>query len=167
MSENAGGWDSMSFAALSERYEDLVQSIKADVAALAEVGPALKAKAAGLGLTIELDYSDVADGLSSLVTTRKRKRGAKAEAPETPRRGARPGRPHRFSLVWRKDGKAVVDDAGAPVVFRNQVTLLRGPKYERLLGNKVGQVQLIDNEAGGAVVVEKLSLAPAPGGRRG
>lgn len=81
------------------------------------------------------------------------------------RRGAKPGKPHAFCLVWKKDGTPVLTEDGKEIRFRNKVEKLRGPLYEKLIGpDKIDQVQLIgpDNE----VISETLALAPAPGGRR-
>ena len=60
-------WAEMSFGELSRRYEDLVRGIRADLATLAEVGPALTAKAAELGMAVSLDYSALAAAATDLV----------------------------------------------------------------------------------------------------
>jgi len=153
-------WAEMSFGELSRRYEDLVRGIRADLATLAEVGPALTAKAAELGMAVSLDYSALAAAATDLV-------GGRAKSAGSSRRGAKPGRSHRYMLVWKKTGQPVADDDGQPLRFRNQLKMLRGPKYERLIGtSKVSGVQLVDTEEGDRVVEPQMALGPAPGGRR-
>ena len=153
-------WSEMSFTELSRRYEDLVSAVRADLDALAQLGPALVVKAAELGVTLNLDYSALAAQAAGLA-------GGRAKSGGGGRRGAKPGRSHRYMLVWKKNGQPVVDDDGQPLRFRNQLRMLRGPKYERLIGpGKIGTVQLVDTENGDQVVEAAMSLGPAPGGRR-
>jgi hypothetical protein len=82
------------------------------------------------------------------------------------RRGEGKGRPMRFKLVWRDSGEPVVDQTGEPILFRSKVQILRGPRYEALVGRQVDKVQLVDTQRDNQVVVDRLTLGPAPGGHR-
>lgn len=145
-------WSELSFAELSRRYENLVSGIRNDLATLAEIGPALTDKAAALGVGMSLDYTGLAAAAQGLV-------GASRRA--TTRRGPQSEKPRRYALIFA-DGTPVTEN-GQPLRFANRVQILRGPKYETLVGDRIDDVRLVDTEANNAVVHSSLRLGPAPG----
>lgn len=160
--EEVSALQKLGFAAVSERFEDLVKGIRAELEELAALEPVLKAAAAELGLTVEVDYAALKAGvakLSAAPVVRQRGRRKVAEAPTRKR-----NKDFRFKLIW-SDGRPVLDAEGKELVFRNQVQMLRGPKYEAILGGQVADVRLLDTILD-QVVVEQLTTGPAPGGRR-
>jgi hypothetical protein len=156
--------DQMGFAALSERFEELVSGLRNDLLELAALAPVLKDKAKAIGLSVETDFSALQAAVAQLAPAASPSRTRRGAAPAAAAAGKRgKGKAPRFRLVYA-DGAPVKDADGAEIVFHNKVTLLRGPKYVELLGARIGEVRLVD-AVSGAVVVDSLTLGPAPGGR--
>ncbi len=155
-------WAAMDVEALVGMQKKLMQGIGEQVEQLLSLAPVLKTKLQEFGVEAELSYGSVAASLERLVAAssgRKAARGAGRRRPA--------GRAARYQLVYKETGSPVLDEAGMPVSFKTQIKILRGPKYENLLGQSgIQNVQLVDTAAGNQVVVGKLTLGPAPGGRR-
>lgn len=156
-------WAAMDVEVLVGMQKKLMQGIGEQVEQLLSLAPVLKTKLQQeLGVEAELSYVAVVASLDRLVA---------ASAGRKPARGAgrrrAVGRATRYQLVYKDTGSPVLDEAGVPVSFKTQIKILRGPKYENLLGKSgIQNVQLVDTAADNQVVVSKLTLGPAPGGRR-
>lgn len=158
--DNVTDWDGMEIGALVAAQRDLMLGISAQVDRLLQLAPILRRRLKDeLGLHTEIDYSQLSDALGKLAgaTTARGPRGSRRKQPK----------PDRFLLVYRESGEPVMDAAGEPIRFRTRARILRGPRYEALLGKSgVKKVMLVDTHHDNQVVTEHLTLGPAPGRAR-
>ena len=153
-------WESLDIGSLVAAQRDLVVGISDQVDRLLELAPVLRRRLKDeLGLHTEIDYSHLSDALGKLAGA------AGARSSRGQRR--RQSKPDRFVLVYRDSGEPVMDADGEPIRFRTRARILRGPKYEKLLGKSgVKNVRLVDSQNDNQVVTETLTLGPAPGRTR-
>jgi len=157
---NAEDWDTAEIGELVAAQRDLMLGIGAQVDRLLRLAPVLRRRLKDeLGLHTEIDYSQLSDALGKLTgaSTARAVRGSRRKQPK----------PDRFLLVYRDSGEPVIDAHGEPVRFRTRAKILRGPRYEALLGKSgVKKVMLVDSHNDNQVVTETLTLGPAPGRAR-
>lgn len=165
-SEGTRDWAAMDIEKLVGAHKRIFQSITSQVDDLIAMTPVLQQRLKDeLGLIAETDFGAVTACLQRLLDSFQPRRAGSARAARAPR-GTR-NKPQRFLLVDKESGEAVRDAAGRPLAFKTRIKILRGPKYEELLGKeRVKQVRLVDTEEDNRVVVDNLKLGPAPGGRR-
>lgn len=168
LEEGAAGrdWAAMEIEKLVGAQKMMFQSITRQVDDLISLTPILQQRLKDeLGLVTETDFGAVTACLQRLLETFQPRRQTASRASRSPR--AARGRPQRFMLVDKSTGEPVRDQSGQPLAFKTRIKILRGPKYEELLGKeRVKQVKLVDTQDDHKVVVENLRLGPAPGGRR-
>ncbi|MCC7493096.1 MAG: hypothetical protein IT204_12130 [Fimbriimonadaceae bacterium] len=153
------GGDQSTLEALLKEQQAAVSEVHRLVARLLELTPQLQRRMRDeLALHVEPDYSLLSEALTRLQAATRR-----SAQPASPRRS----KPRRFMLVHRGNGEPVLGPDGQPLTFRTKLQVLRGPRYAALLGSDgVQQVQIVDTQRDNAVVVDRLRLGPAPGGRR-
>jgi len=153
-------WDSVEIGSLVAAQRDLMLGISEQVDRLLQLAPVLRRRLKDeLGLHTEIDYSQLREALGKLAgaTTVRAPRGSRKKQPK----------PDRFVLVYRDSGQPVIDADGEPVRFRTRARILRGPRYEVLLGQRgVDNVMLVDSQNDNQVVTDTFTLGPAPGRTR-
>lgn len=122
--------DSSELAQLIQQYQDLERQIDEKQAELSQLRGRIAVVAKRLGL------ADILSAGGAARTRRRRVDGS-------------------YVVAERESHRPVLVD-GVPVVFRNRMTVLRGPKYADLV-DRIEDLVLLD-EATGEVVVQSLTL---------